>query len=96
MTVKVIDLKSGKEKTMPKRFADILLRMKRVSYPQKGTYQTKDMVASKPEQKTVEKNPDGLDDLDLEQLHELAEKTGVKVHHKAGPEKVREALRAAE
>lgn len=38
---------------------------------------------------------DGLDELDAEQLHVLAKERGVKVHHKAGADKVRAALREA-
>lgn len=38
---------------------------------------------------------DGLDDLAVEELHALAKERGVKVHHKAGAEKVRAALREA-
>lgn len=36
---------------------------------------------------------DGLDQLSAEQLHALAKERGVKVHHAAGADKVREALR---
>lgn len=36
-----------------------------------------------------------LDDLDADQLHALAKERGVKIHHKAGADKVREALREA-
>lgn len=39
--------------------------------------------------------PDGLDDLDRDQLHTLAKERGVKVHHMAGADKVRAALREA-
>jgi arginase family enzyme len=38
---------------------------------------------------------DGLDGLDKEQLHALARDRGVKVHHMAGADKVRAALREA-
>lgn len=38
---------------------------------------------------------DGLNDMDAEQLHALAKERGVSVHHKAGADKVREALRQA-
>jgi hypothetical protein len=38
---------------------------------------------------------DGLDELNTEQLHALAKERGVKVHHNAGADKVREALREA-
>lgn len=36
---------------------------------------------------------DDLDSLDAEQLHALAKERGVTVHHRAGAEKVRAALR---
>lgn len=38
---------------------------------------------------------DGLEGMDKEQLHALAKERGVKVHHMAGAEKVRVALREA-
>jgi hypothetical protein len=57
-----------------------------------GTYMTRDMVASR----TVEPDGDGLDAMDKEQLQALAKERGVKVHHMAGAEKLRTALRDAE
>lgn len=36
---------------------------------------------------------DGLDNLDAEALHALAKERGVIVHHRAGADKVRAALR---
>lgn len=39
---------------------------------------------------------DGLDEMGADQLHVLAKERGLSVHHKAGAEKVREALRAAQ
>jgi hypothetical protein len=45
-------------------------------------YQTTDLVAD-----------DGLDKLDAEALHALAKERGVTVHHRAGADKVRAALR---
>lgn len=45
-------------------------------------YQTTDLVAG-----------DGLDKLDAEALHALAKERGVTVHHRAGADKVRAALR---
>lgn len=38
---------------------------------------------------------DGLDALDAEQLHALAKERGVSVHHRAGADKVRAAIREA-
>ena len=38
---------------------------------------------------------DGLDALDKDELHALAKERGVKVHHMAGADKVRAALREA-
>lgn len=51
-----------------------------------GTYQTRDLRAAVPQT--------DLELLTLQQLHELAKSRGVKVHHRAGAEKVREALSA--
>jgi hypothetical protein len=39
---------------------------------------------------------DYLDDLSPEQLHALAKERGVEVHHRAGQEKVKAALREAQ
>lgn len=44
---------------------------------------------------TITPNPDGLDALDVDQLRALAAERGVKVHHAAGADKIRAALRAA-
>lgn len=72
-----------------------------------GTYQTRDMarqpMVTKPMQAApvVEPEPaaepetDGLEALDKEQLHALAKERGVRVHHMAGADKVRAALREA-
>ena len=43
---------------------------------------------------TITPNPDGLDELEAEHLHALAKERGVRVHHAAGADKVRAALRA--
>jgi hypothetical protein len=76
----------------------------------RGTYQTRDMarqpVVTKPMQAApdIELEPaaealiaedDGLDGLDKDQLHALAKDRGVRVHHLAGADKVRAALREA-
>ena len=72
----------------------------------RGTYQTRDMarqpMLTKPMQAAptdpVQAEPlagDGLDNLDKEQLHAIAKERDVKVHHLAGAEKVRAALREA-
>lgn len=72
-----------------------------------GTYQTRDMarqpMLTKPMQAAPVAEPvmaqpvagDGLDTLDKEQLHALAKERDVKVHHLAGADKVRAALREA-
>lgn len=65
-----------------------------------GTYQTRDM-ADMPK---VQKAPaiastqpaDGLESMDKDELHALAKERGVKVHHAAGADKVRAALREAQ
>jgi hypothetical protein len=72
-----------------------------------GTYQTRDMarqpMVTKPMQAApvvgttlaAEPETDGLEALDKEQLHAIAKERGVKVHHMAGADKVRTALREA-
>lgn len=72
-----------------------------------GTYQTRDMarqpMVTKPMQAApvpetapaAEPVTDGLEALDKEQMHAIAKERGVKVHHMAGADKVRAALREA-
>lgn len=62
--------------------AKLLKRMGR------GDYLTRDMA----DQPNFVK--DGLDDMDKAQLHALAKERGIKIHHNAGADKVREALRS--
>lgn len=81
--------KSGRERLIPKRDADLLARLG------KGTYMTRDM-AAQPVSDQPEGNSVDLSVLSAEELHFLAKQRGVKVHHKAGPEKVRAALREAQ
>lgn len=50
-------------------------------------------IQSAPVTKTA--NPDGLDALDSDALHALAKELEVEVHHRAGPDKVRAAIRAS-
>ncbi|MFY3082027.1 hypothetical protein ACOTF2_18350 [Achromobacter xylosoxidans] len=82
--------KNGRERMLSARDAELLQRLG------KGTYLTRDMDAARPvvvvtpaaDNKDVD-----LDSLDGEALHALARDRGVKVHHKAGADKVRAALR---
>lgn len=66
-----------------------------------GTYQTRDMAFQPTITKPMQAAPDstfvddGLDAMDKDQLHALAKAREVKVHHLAGAEKVRAALREA-
>jgi len=91
--------KTGRERVLSERDARLLHRLG------KGTYLTRDMAAAPvvpiaPVVTTVvtpvQSLPVDLDALDADALHELAKERGVKVHHKAGAEKVRAALREAE
>lgn len=96
--------KNGRERMLSARDAELLQRLG------KGTYLTRDMTAAKGgfvdagpayvvgNQVIIETHPqkgDGLDELDAEALHALSRERGVKVHHKAGADKVRAALREA-
>ena len=75
---------NGRQRTMNRRYAEVLAKLGR------GTYATRDMRAAEPEPAPVD-----IEKLDADQLHKLAQERGVKVHHKAGADKVREALRQA-
>jgi len=77
--------KNGSQRMMHKLTADVLQRHGL------GEYMTRDMADQPMIQKKLE--GDGLDDLDRAQLHALAKERGVAVHHLAGADKVRAALR---
>lgn len=102
--------KSGRERVMSAREANILSKLK------KGTYLTRDM-AHQPSAVIVQKESvtsnipaedaienedvvqdqavaDDLEDMEKAELHALAKDLGVDVHHNAGAVKVREAIRA--
>ncbi|CAA2107652.1 hypothetical protein [Variovorax paradoxus] len=92
--------KNGHTRIMAKRQAELLGK---AGF---GTYQTRDMsaqpmvtrpmvaqAATPPEVEAETTDGDGLDAMDREQLHALAKDRGVKVHHMAGADKVRAALR---
>lgn len=96
--------KNGTVRRMLERDAKILTKMK------KGAYARKDLVADvdymtsvvTPVDVTTGPEPvadiagsDGLDSLDAPELHEIAKARGVDVHHRAGADKVRAALREA-
>lgn len=93
--------KSGREEVMNERYAKLLSKMGR------GTYMTRDMradVAAAPQTQAAQAlEPavpadagDGLDALGKEELHAIAKERGVTVHHAAGADKVRAALREAD
>jgi hypothetical protein len=85
--------KNGHVRKMPVKQATLL------SKAGLGTYMTRQLVAAPVVEAPVivqavtPVEPD-LDAMDREQLHALAKERGVKVHHMAGADRVREALRA--
>lgn len=89
---------TGRQRLAFPKDAELLRRMGH------GTYLTRDM-ADKPKieralpgtdgQHTAKLEGEGLDELDAEALHALAKERNVKVHPRAGADKVREALRSA-
>lgn len=94
--------KNGNTRIMGRRQAEILGKLGH------GQYMTRDMVADRgavlpPPAAPVAPPPaalvlavaDELEALDKDQLHALAKERGVKVHHMAGADKVRAALREA-
>ena len=75
--------KNGRVKMVSRSNAELLRRLGQ------GTHLTRDMRADRA---VVD---DGLDSLDASTLRKIAEDRGVKVHHKAGADKIRAALREA-
>jgi len=54
-----------------------------------GTYNTREMRAREPGGYTAK----SLDDMEVDELRALAERRGIRVHHWAGVDKLRQALR---
>ncbi|MDX4957914.1 hypothetical protein [Delftia acidovorans] len=92
--------KSGREEVMHERYAKVLSKIGR------GTYMTRDLRADVPVAPQLQSAPvpepvgisgadDGLDALGKEELHVIAKQRGITVHHAAGADKVRAALREA-
>lgn len=86
---------NGRQRTMNRRYADVLSKLGH------GTYMTREMRAAEPEPAAaIPAKPEpvtvDLDAMEVGALHALAQDRGVKVHHKAGADKVREALRQAD
>lgn len=84
--------KNGRERVLSARDAELLQRLG------KGSYLTRDMAGARPlpvVMPVADKKAVDLDSLDGDALHALARERGVKVHHKAGADKVRAALREA-
>lgn len=85
---------NGRQRTMNRRYADVLSKLGH------GTYMTREMRATEPApvvsaQEQPEPDTVDLDAMEADALHALAQERGVKVHHKAGADKVRDALRQA-
>lgn len=84
--------KNGREELMHPRYADVLQKLGW------GSYMTRDLTAAPPIQPSAREvmgKSDELDGLDAGALHALAKVRGIKVHHNAGAEKVRQAIREA-
>lgn len=77
--------KNGSERLMRKDHADILKKLGR------GSYVTK--VVSEGSAVGVDSPGGDLDSLELDELRELAQERGLKVHHNAGKERIIAALR---
>lgn len=81
MKVRVIH-KNGREEMMPRRFADILAKMGRV------TYQTRDMQAEPVRSASAE----ATKEIEADNLRAELDNRGIKYHHRAGVAKLRELL----
>lgn len=52
-------------------------------------------VSEKQDSECEESDGDALDRMSVDELREMASQMGLKVHHRAGPDKLREAIREA-
>lgn len=87
--------KTGRQRMLRARDAELLRKLGQ------GTYMTRDMVAHPVADAVTQVVPVAapvadIDSMDKEELHALAKERGVKVHHMAGADKVRAALREAQ
>lgn len=90
VTMKVeVRLKNGRIMRTNEAVARVLRNRMLVA---EDAYPTRVLVTETP----VVKVADNLDGLTVEELHALAKERGVEVHHRAGAEKVRAALREAQ
>lgn len=92
---------------MPERDAKILKKLRKGDYQTRdmradlstghATTETiyPNAVELQPVDQAAEQDGEGLDLLDADQLRALAKERGIEVHHRAGAEKVRAALREA-
>ena len=78
-------LKNGRKMRTTEAVARVLRNRRLVA----GDYETTQLVSDDGPKS------DGLDELDAEKLHALAKERGLNVHHRAGADKVRAALREA-
>lgn len=86
--------KNGRQRQLSARDAELLRRVGA------GSYLVRDVVAAPRSSLSERTSSPATEEIDLdglgeEALRSLASVRGVKVHHKAGPEKVRAALREA-
>jgi predicted component of type VI protein secretion system len=94
-----ITLKNGRKMRTTEAVARVLRNRRLVA----GDYQTAVLVPAEAQEESpvvaevTEDSPtDELDSLDADALHALAKERGVTVHHRAGADKVRAALREAQ
>jgi hypothetical protein len=88
----IFTFKNGRQRTMHRSQAAFFAAAKQ------GTYSAKEqptVEAPTPKPSADKAGAADIDAMDADALHVLARERGVKVHHKAGADKVREALRQA-
>ena len=100
--------KNGRERMMSVRDADLLTKLNKGTYLTRDMAHQPGVVVVEKAEPVVESVPqteeaprettedmDDLDAMDKDHLHALAKERGVNVHHNAGVDKVRAALREA-
>lgn len=96
---------NGKVELMSRRYAEVLAKLGRGSYLTRDMRAqppvfVAPVVQTVPAEVPAEESTsasttesDGLDDMSPDELRELAKSRGIQVHHRAGADKIRAALR---
>lgn len=83
----IFEYTNGRKREMLERDAKILTKLR------KGRYLTRDMANVPMLQKEADSTVNSIEEMDRESLKEYAKSLGIRIHHMAGADKIRDAIR---